>query len=123
MKIALIALGGGIGAVSRFLFSNLIQSVNTSVFPFGTFGVNILGCFLIGLAWAALPSQEQNLSVPFIMIGVLGGFTTFSTFGLESIQLWQAGKTSILVAYVLLSNVLGLLAVFVGIKLVELIAK
>ena len=57
------------------------------------------------------------------MTGLLGGFTTFSAFGLESIQLWQAGKTGILLAYVLLSNIGGLLAVLVGIKLVELIAK
>jgi CrcB protein len=123
MKLALVALGGGFGALIRFLLSGWIQANNATTFPFGTFTVNILGCFLIGIAWATLSSHPQNLWTPFLMIGILGGFTTFSTFGLESIQFYQAGKTGILLAYVLLSNIVGLLAVLVGIKLVELIAK
>lgn len=123
MKLAYIALGGGLGALSRFLISTWIQANHTSTFPLGTFTVNILGCFFIGIAWATLSSHEQSLWTPFIMIGILGGFTTFSTFGLESIQLYQAGKTGILLAYVLLSNIVGFLAVLIGIKLVELIVK
>lgn len=123
MKLAIVALGGAAGAVIRFLLSSIIQSNNTTDFPFGTFTVNIVGCLFIGIAWAGLSSQEQSIWTPLIMVGLLGGFTTFSTFGLESFQLWQAGKTGILLAYVLLSNIVGLLAVLIGIKLIELIAK
>jgi CrcB protein len=123
MKLVLIALGGALGAVSRFVLSSLIQSNNSSDFPFGTFSVNILGCLFIGIAWAGLSSQEQNLWTPFVMTGILGGFTTFSTFGLESIQLWQTGKITTLVAYVLLSNIVGLLAVLFGSKLYESLVK
>ncbi len=123
MKLVLIALGGALGAVSRFVLSSLIQSNNSSDFPFGTFSVNILGCLFIGIVWAGLSSQEQNLWTPFVMTGILGGFTTFSTFGLESIQLWQTGKITTLVAYVLLSNIVGLLAVLFGSKLYESLVK
>ncbi len=123
MKLVLIALGGALGAVSRFVLSSLIQSNNSSDFPFGTFSVNILGCLFIGIVWASLSSQEQNLWTPFVMTGILGGFTTFSTFGLESIQLWQTGKITTLVAYVLLSNIVGLLAVLFGSKLYESLVK
>ena len=82
-----------------------------------------MGCLFIGIAWAGLSSQEQNLWTPFVMTGILGGFTTFSTFGLESIQLWQTGKITTLVAYVLLSNIVGLLAVLFGSKLYESLVK
>lgn len=123
MKLVLIALGGALGALSRFVLSSLIQSNNSSDFPFGTFSVNILGCLFIGIVWAGLSSQEQNLWTPFVMTGILGGFTTFSTFGLESIQLWQTGKVTTLVAYVLLSNIVGLLAVLFGSKLYESLVK
>lgn len=113
-----VALGGALGSVARFIISKWMTSV---VFPWGTFVVNITGCFLIGLLWAM---SMKNTSVPdhiklFLMTGICGGFTTFSTFSIESITLLREGKISLFLAYSLGSVVLGFLATFAAIKLLD----
>ncbi|MBF0569226.1 MAG: fluoride efflux transporter CrcB [Candidatus Omnitrophica bacterium] len=109
MNIVLIFLGGGIGSVSRFLLSSAVQRAAGEGFPFGTFTVNMIGCFLIGILWAisgrvALPFA---LSL-FLFVGILGGFTTFSSFGIESFSLMHDGAWRTALLYVVLTNVLGL---------------
>ena len=87
--------------------------------PWGTLAANVLGCFLIGWVFAWLSSGTE-VSEPVrigILVGVLGGFTTFSSFGLESITLLRAGKTGLLLAYVGVSNLAGLAAVWLGLRL------
>ena len=121
MKI-LVAIGAGsfIGGVFRYLLSLFIQTKHLSSFPFGTFSVNLLGCFLIGLVFGL--SEKGNISPEwrlFLATGILGGFTTFSAFSLESINLMRSGQLNYAMAYIGASVLLGLLATFAGIYLIR----
>lgn len=112
--IIYIFLGGGLGSVLRFLVSNYTEKLmNIREFPFGTFTVNIIGCFLIGLLSAYFLKVDNYLK--FLLItGFCGGFTTFSTFSAENFSLWQNGSYFTLILYVLASVTIGLFAVFAG---------
>ncbi len=94
-KILLVGTGGFLGAVFRYLISSLVaRQTAGSGFPFGTLAVNVIGCLLIGLL-AGLAESRQFISPEFrllVFIGFLGGFTTFSTFGLEGFALLQDGQ-------------------------------
>ncbi len=119
MKFAWIALGGAGGSVMRYVAAGLVQRWAGGAFPAGTLLVNVLGCFAIGCL--ATPFQEGGL-VPqevrlLVMVGLLGGFTTFSTFGLETIQLLRDGEWFLGMGNVLLSNALGLMACWLGLRL------
>lgn len=111
-KLAWIILGGGAGAGFRYLISNSDWLRMENGFPLGTLLVNLLGCFLIGALWHS--AQNHSILSPLIIIGFLGGFTTFSSFGLESLQLYNQGSYKLLGTYVLASNILGLLLVYLG---------
>ncbi len=115
-KLLMIAGGGAVGAVSRYYLAGWAQSLTRGTFPVGTLTVNVLGCLLIGMLGAFfggphLVRQEYRL---LMMIGLLGGFTTFSTFGLETVTLINEGQFTQAGLNVLLSNGLGLLAVLFG---------
>jgi fluoride exporter len=89
MNVLLIALGGSIGAVARYGLTGVVQRFTTPYFPFGTFVVNIAGCFAFGVL-AGVAEHRFALGPEaraFLLIGVLGGFTTFSSFGYETLQL------------------------------------
>lgn len=90
----LVFLGGGIGAAARYWLSGLIHERLGSGFPYGTLVVNIVGCFIIGLVMGSM--QERFLSHPslrlFLTIGILGGFTTFSSFSYETIAMLKDGE-------------------------------
>lgn len=89
MNLLLIALGGSIGAVARYGLAGVVQRFTTPYFPFGTFVVNIVGCFVFGVL-AGVAEHRFALGPEaraFLLIGVLGGFTTFSSFGYETFQL------------------------------------
>lgn len=86
-KLLLIAAGGALGALLRYTVSGLALKMLGTGFPWGTFCANLLGCFFIGLFWALSDRVAFNPRVnPFLFIGLLGAFTTFSTYGLESIN-------------------------------------
>lgn len=123
MKILLaVGIGSFMGGVARYLLSLFIQTRSGAAFPFGTLGVNILGCFLIGLVVAVL--SRGTLAAewrPFLVTGILGGFTTFSSFSMESVYLLQAEQYGQAILYILVSVVLGLLATFAGMWLVKLV--
>lgn len=116
----LVGLGGMLGSVARYLsgayFVNIFPD---SKFPWGTFFVNVLGCLLIGiLAGLSTRLTSFNSEIRLLCItGVLGGFTTFSAFGLESVQLFKDGATSIALIYIGGSVMLGLLLVYLGLKI------
>jgi CrcB protein len=114
-KILAVALGGALGSVGRYLTSLAIESFSTSRFPHETLTVNLAGCFLIGLLWGYFErfsiSAEFRL---FLFTGVLGGYTTFSTYARESIQLFKAGEPFSALSYILISNVIGLTLVAAG---------
>ena len=116
MKILLIVgLGSFIGGVTRYLVSLFVQSKFTGAFPYGTLAVNVAGCLLIGLLYGLSEKMELSRETRFfISTGLLGGFTTFSAFSIDTFTLIkndQAGPAALYVATTLL---VGLLATFVG---------
>lgn len=120
-QLILIALGGGLGSVARYLASKWIQGSVLSAFPLGTLVVNVGGCLLIGLLYGlsqrgAMQSPELKL---FLTVGFCGGFTTFSTFMNENLTLLRTGQLLHTALYAALSLFLGLLAVHMGVKLTE----
>ncbi len=116
----IVAAGGAIGAVCRFLMGKLPIG-SRGGFPVKTFIVNILGCFLIGLA-AALALKQLASSpklVLFLKVGICGGFTTFSSFALETGGLMEKGSYVTAAAYVILSVTVGIAALFAAQYLAE----
>jgi CrcB protein len=115
-----IAVGGACGSVLRYATQIGVQRLVGHPFPVGTLLVNVLGCLLIGvvtavagpLAWR----EEHRLA---IMTGLLGGFTTFSAFSLETASLAEHESLALALAYIVLSVALGLLAVYIGLRLGE----
>ena len=104
-----VALGGAIGSVLRYLIG-LIPLNEKYLFPAKTFAINVLGCFLIGLI-TALSLRSSNLNprlLLFLKVGICGGFTTFSTFALESSNLLKNGHTGIAILYMALSLLVGI---------------
>jgi CrcB protein len=115
VAVLFVALGGAIGAVLRYVVSLLAIQWAGAGFPWGTLAVNLMGSFVIGFLWQwfdRLP-VEPNVRT-FVIIGVLGAFTTFSSYTLDSLRLWQAGKVWLGLVNVVGSNALGLTAVTLG---------
>ena len=112
----LIALGGAIGSVFRYCTTLMVQKYYSSVFPLATFITNVLGCFLIGLLIGILEKYELTNSDLkwFLIIGFCGGYTTFSAFGFENIFLLQNNNSGMAFAYIGLSLLSGLFAVWFG---------
>ncbi|MGJ8623852.1 MAG: fluoride efflux transporter FluC [Yoonia sp.] len=108
-----VALGGAFGAVLRFLIGL------TVAFPFGTMAVNVVGSFAIGIVWVLLNSRGLQAWLPLVMIGCLGGFTTFSTFSLDTLRLVEAGRFSAAGAYVAASVILSIAACALGLWLAK----
>lgn len=114
--------GGAIGTLARYGVSGFAHKVTESIFPWGTFSVNILGSFLIGLLWGIFESRNlSNDTRTFVFIGILGGFTTFSSFALETMNLFKAGDTKMALLNIFLNNFLALAFVFAGYFLVRLL--
>ena len=111
-----VALGGAIGSAARHGV-NLLGMRWLPGLPLGTFVVNLVGSFLIGLVAAALALRGGAGAAPFVMTGLLGGFTTFSAFSLDVLVLWGRGQIWGAGLYVLASVVLSILAVFGGFSL------
>lgn len=108
-----VALGGAIGASLRFVIASVVA------FPLGTLAVNVIGSFLMGLAFALLAEKGLVRWIPFTMAGVLGGFTTFSAFSLDTLRLYEAGRIGAAGGYVLASVTLSLLALFLAVMLIR----
>lgn len=115
-QLLYIALGGALGALGRFSVSLLVLRFAGAGFPWGTLVVNVLGSFLAGLCWAMLGQTQgpQRLHALF-MIGVLGAFTTFSAFSMESLRLYEDGRSVMALVNVLANNVGALAAVVAGV--------
>ena len=121
-ELVFIAIGGSVGAVSRFLVSRWINLLSFSTFPYGTLTVNIIGAGLIGFLFSffdglIIPVQYKSM----ITVGFLGAFTTFSTYSLESVNLFMAGEYRVGALNILLNNVLSLAAVMAGIIIFRII--
>lgn len=120
LNVLWVGLGGGLGAIARYAVSLIFNSNTAELkFPWSTLTVNLIGCFIIGLSWQYL-SKNIQLNA-FWLIGFLGGFTTFSSFGLDGMKLINQGAFTQLTTYVLLSNIVGLFLVFIGVKLADVL--
>lgn len=116
-SILLVALGGAIGSVARFKLSGLVlQQTANWRFPAGTFAVNVIGCFIAGLL--AGMAVKQEVFTPdarvFLFTGLLGGFTTFSAFGLETLLLFKRGEAGVAIANAVVSVTVGLIVAWLG---------
>ncbi len=110
-----VFLGGGLGASLRFLIGESLRPMLKSGFPWPTLAINVIGCALAGFLAARFGlNNPEHPWRAFILVGVLGGFTTFSAFGLESLTLAQQGRILLATLYVLVSVLGGLLAVWLG---------
>lgn len=126
MKLVLVFVGGGVGSVLRYSMGLLVGRFTPTtetdtphwlaMYPVSTLLVNVIGCGLIGLAWGMLGDPEEGneaLRVALI-VGLLGGFTTFSSFGWETLDLMNNGRLGTAIAYVLVSVSIGLIAAWGG---------
>lgn len=122
-SILLIGLGGGVGSIARYLCQKWFAENIQHPFPWGTFVVNILGCFLIGLIYAI--AEKTTILSPhtrlLLITGLCGGFTTFSTFAFENTSLLRSGDITYALLYIVASILLGIGAVFAGIGLIKLL--
>ena len=105
------ALGGAIGAALRFVVSGALA------FPFGTLAVNIIGSFVMGVAFVALAERGHERWIAFVMAGCLGGFTTFSAFSLDVVKLVETGRAGAAGSYAIASVALSILALMAGVAL------
>ncbi len=123
MQVLAIAAGGAVGSVLRYAVSTGVYSIAGREFPYGTFVVNVIGSLMMGLLFVLL---IERMDVPVIwrmalLVGVLGAFTTFSTFSIETLNLMQSGDYVRAMANVILSVVLCVGATWLGFKLGRLI--
>ena len=118
-----IAFGGALGAISRYWLSTAVERFNASMFPLGTFSVNVLGSFLIGVIFIIFAEKLQLVEQwrPIIVIGFLGAMTTFSTFSLDALLLFQQGHYNTALLYVLSSVLVCLFAAFAGMQFTRIL--
>jgi len=143
MKLAVVFVGGGLGSVLRYAMGLLVARLSPaatetsagdtvtgsaphwlSMYPIATMSVNIIGCALIGFIWGMLGDPEEgNETLRLaLIVGLLGGFTTFSSFGWETLDLISNGRIASAIGYMLLSVLLGLLAAWGGHAFASLIS-
>jgi CrcB protein len=110
-----IAIGGAAGALLRYSVSGYIFRNSDGLLPWGTIAVNLIGCFIIGFLWNIFENFTYSPNTrAFIFIGILGAFTTFSTFGIESFYLLKDGEIKLGIINILISNVGGIGLVAIG---------
>jgi CrcB protein len=122
--ILIVGMGGFLGPVLRYLISGYVQNLSQSIsFPYGTLSVNIIGCLVIGIVSQLVDLQIGITSETrlFLMVGVLGGFTTFSSFGNETINLLQDQRFFLSLIYIGSHLFICLSAVFIGRTIIKLI--
>jgi CrcB protein len=120
-QFVLVGVGGALGSIARYKLSGLVLHHTTDWrFPLGTFAVNVLGCLVAGVL-AGLVERHDFFSADarvFLFTGLMGGFTTFSAFGLDSIYLLRRGEVGVAAAYVTLSIACGLIVFWLGMSAV-----
>lgn len=123
-KILILLAGGGIGTVARYVVSDYTHKYYLGNFPLGTLAVNMLGSLIIGLLWGLFDteSMSHHLRV-FLFIGILGGFTTFSSYALESYNMFKDGELKLALLNVMANNVLSIGMVLVGLLTINLLQK
>lgn len=124
MAPLVVGVGGALGAIARFYGTEWVRHVGGDAFPWGTLVVNVVGSFALGLGLVLLPSLAPSPQArQFIVIGVLGSFTTFSTFSYEAVALARSGEAWRAVGYAAGSVALGVTAVLIGVALASTIVQ
>ncbi len=122
-KMLFMGIAGGFGTLSRYFLSMFVQKVSGSVFPFGTLIVNLTGCFFAGFLWALfeskIPIGSENRTI--ILVGFMGAFTTFASFILETGHLLRSSEWFFALSNILMQNIIGIIALFLGITLAHII--
>ncbi|NCU19417.1 fluoride efflux transporter CrcB [Candidatus Falkowbacteria bacterium] len=113
-NLIFVAAGGALGASLRYVVNVAAGRVFGAGFPWGTVIVNVAGSFLMGVLVVVLAHKGGTRYAPFLMTGVLGGFTTFSAFSLDALTIWERGQTGLAAAYVLGSVCLSLAGIVAG---------
>ena len=115
-SILFVGIGSFFGGALRYAVSLMMKNITANAFPWATLSVNLIGCFLLGLTFAIFGKYSSVNSTTCLMLatGFCGGFTTFSTFANESLQMLQCGNVIGFVAYILSSIVLGIALVALG---------
>jgi len=115
LRLMLVAAGGAIGALLRYAVSMFVYERSEGVFPWGTLIVNLVGCFVIGLLWGFIEKTQISPNIRgFIVIGIIGAFTTFSTYSLESMNLIRNREVGLVIFNISFSNIAGIALAFVG---------
>jgi CrcB protein len=115
LKLLVIAVGGAVGTVLRYLVSGFAQRLGGATFPWGTLVVNLTGCYIIGFLWELFDRSAVSPNTRLmVLVGVLGGYTTFSSFGIETFNMFRDGEYKMALYNVLASNILGVAFVFLG---------
>ena len=121
LNLILVFIGGGIGSVARCIVTTLVKNFTTINFPFGTLTVNVMGSLLMGIITALIAGKLSYDSEPvrlLLAVGFLGGFTTFSSFSIETLTLIEKREIFYAVANTLTNITFGLLAAYLGFKLI-----
>jgi CrcB protein len=116
-KITIVMAGAALGGAARYVVATLLTAKLAGRFPWGTFAVNVTGCFLIGLLATILAERASPPWALFLVTGILGGYTTFSAFGWETVQLTRQGEHGLALAYALGSVACGYAGVWLGVLL------
>lgn len=116
MRLLMIALGGAVGSLARYGTGTLLlRATEKTLFPWGTLAVNVIGCLAIGYLNGLLDDRLIRPELRFLLvIGFLGGYTTFSTFGWETAAMLRQGEYARVIGYVLANNLIGVLLVVIG---------
>ena len=112
MNILFIACGGGVGAVLRYVLTEYINNNFSNIFPLGTLSVNILGCFIVGCVAGYFASKSSPMYF-FLVIGILGSFTTMSAFSIQTLELLNTNALNGIV-YIILTFSLTIVATYIG---------
>ena len=119
-EVVFVGTGGFIGASLRYIASTWFSQFSRFGFPLGTFAVNCIGCTLLGVFVGLGLGKTTTLPLrEFVSVGILGGFTTFSAFGLESFELLQSGQLAMALIYIMGSMVLGISGIGLGILIIR----
>ncbi|HTY12953.1 MAG TPA: fluoride efflux transporter CrcB [Candidatus Omnitrophota bacterium] len=114
-KIIAVSLGGVVGALMRYGTGGIVHRSFPADFPYGTLFINLAGCLAIGFLWGMFERFEfPSNARSFVFIGILGSFTTFSSYGIETFNLLRDGEINYGLMNILLNNVLGIVLVFAG---------
>lgn len=115
-----IGLGGALGAITRFLFASGVMRLTGEGLPFGILTVNVIGSFLMGAAVTLFSQHFEDVNLaPLVMTGFLGGFTTFSAFSLDAVNLIESGRVAVAAFYIGGSVGLSILALMLGVMVAK----